>query len=840
MVRSVAPLLLLSVIAAAAQIPSAARRSAGAQAQFDVLHTFPPLQIDEVYAPLIRATDGNLYGMTYKGGTSGKGAAFRMTLAGVVTYLHAFAGGSDGAYPIAGLMQATDGNFYGTTWVGGASDLGTVFRMTPAGAVTVLHAFAGGADGQYPYAGLIQVGGTFYGTTLQGGTGGSLGTVFTITPAGAYAVLHSFSGGADGAGPAAALLAASDGNLYGSTAGGGAPGQGTVFKCTLQGAVTVLHAFSGADGSEPWAALIQATDGNFYGTTTYGGGAANAGTVFRMTPGGTTTILHEFGSDALNPVAGLVQATDGYLYGTTMNGIGPGAVFRVAPDGTFTSMLTFGNHNDGYYPTAGLVQAADGNLYGTTSQGLRGGTAFRMTLAGIETVLHEFNGNAEGAEPNSLLRAADGNFYGTARRGGVAGYGTVFKMTAAGTLTVVYEFTNGPDGASPGNLIQTADGSFYGTAGNSIFRMTPTGALTIFHAFGSATDPGGEGPGRLFQANDGTFYGLTNSGGDYLCGSIGCGTAFSLTPGGMHTVLHSFNGGGDGAFSEIGLTQGADGNFYGVTPWGGGEPCMYTSNGCGTLFKMTSAGDVTVLQRFSSTLGLMPSAPVVQASNGKFYGTASMGGTGAGGGVVFEATSSGGYGVVHHFTGGADGGRPAAALIQAPDGWLYGTTPGSVFRTTMTGIFDVVYTFTGGAGDASPALVRHTDGSFYGVGATSTSDGAVGIVYRVRKTAQPFTDDPLVAGAAVIKAVHITELRSRIDAVRQILGLTGYGWTDALTAGASAIRALHVTELRTALDQAYTRAALTPPTYTDPNLGAGLTIKAVHLKELRDAVVAIE
>jgi uncharacterized repeat protein (TIGR03803 family) len=232
---------------------------------------------------LIPGADG-FYGTTTLGGGSNYGTVFKVTSAGVVTVLHAFTGGADGANPL-NVILASDGNFYGTTKAGGSQNLGTAFKMTPAGAVTVLHSFTGGTDGSTPTAGLIQTeDGNLYGTTSLGGSA-NLGTVFKMTSAGAVTVLHSFAGGSDGSSPQASLVQAAGGNLYGTTKAGGASNLGTVFKMTPAGAVTVLHSFgAGNDGSMPLAGLLQAKNGGLYGTTSVGG-SDNKGIAFEMTPG---------------------------------------------------------------------------------------------------------------------------------------------------------------------------------------------------------------------------------------------------------------------------------------------------------------------------------------------------------------------------------------------------------------------------------------------------------------------------------------------------------------------------------------------------------------------------
>ena len=306
----------------------------------------------------------------------------------ILTTLHSF-DGAEGAQPFAGLVRATDGNFYGTTYEGGAHGDGTVFKITPTGTLTTLYSFcsqSGCADGEYLFAGLVQASdGNFYGTTWSGGVNGS-GTVFEIARSGTLATLYSFDG-TDGAGPVAGLVQGSDGNFYGTTQVGGTNGSGTVFKITPSGALTTLHSFDGADGSNPAAVLMQASDGNLYGTTEAGGANGNYGTVFKITPTGTLTTLYSFCSQS--------------------------------------------GCADGALPRAGLVQASDGDFYGTTAFGGANyyeGTVFKITPNGTLPTLHSFDG-ADGGDPNALVQASDGNFYGTTVLGGANGdNGTVFRL----------------------------------------------------------------------------------------------------------------------------------------------------------------------------------------------------------------------------------------------------------------------------------------------------------------------------------------------------------------------------------------------------------------------------
>jgi uncharacterized repeat protein (TIGR03803 family) len=392
--------------------------AAGAQT-FTSLASFGGSNGTEPAASLVQGLDGYFYGTTYYGGTrfgSGYGAVFGITGGGELTLVYGFCAHkhcADGGESSAGLILGEGGNFYGTTRYGGAYLGGTVFRITPGGKLSTLYSFCAQpncTDGALPFAGLVQASdGNFYGTTYSGGPNVfcgnppvGCGTVFKMTSNGALTTLYNFCSQtdcADGASPHAGLIQATDGDLYGITASGGTYGEGSIFRINPAGKLTTLYSFCTqpgcTDGSIPFAGLIQASDGNFYGTTSQGGNLAcfapyGCGTVFKITPSGALTTLHAFGSqtaDGVFPYAGLIQASDGNFYGTTYQGgaNAQGAIFEITSGGTLTTLYSFcsvGDCDDGQWPFAGLVQASNGSFYGTAAVGgaYNDGTVFSLNM----------------------------------------------------------------------------------------------------------------------------------------------------------------------------------------------------------------------------------------------------------------------------------------------------------------------------------------------------------------------------------------------------------------------------------------------------------------------------
>jgi uncharacterized repeat protein (TIGR03803 family) len=455
------------------------------------------------------------------------GIATELVQAQVFTTIHAFSG-TDGAAPVAPLIQATDGNLYGTTVYGGANGDGTVFKITTSGTLTTVYSFceqpSGSSyclDGNYPTAPVIEAtNGDFYGITGNGGAncenGQQCGTVFSLTPRGKITTLYSFCSGVispdgclNGEFPGIGLVEAANGDFYGTTTSGGADGYGSVFKITHAGVLSTEVSFDDTtDGADPNAGLVQATNGFLYGTTSNGAAPFNNGTVFKITENGKlTTLLLGFGPSA----ATLIQATDGNLYGSTsMLGLG-GTIFKITPGGDPTTLYDFcsqTNCADGSRPWSALTQGSDGNFYGVTEQGGVGpcpfgcGTIFKLTPSGDLTTLYSFCAQGvmpaicpDGYWPFGLMQATDGNFYGATAPGGGNGInnlgnGTVYRLSVGLGPFVALQTAFGKVGATVKilgtRLIGVTSVTFNGTPATftvnatrtAITATVPTGATT--------------------------------------------------------------------------------------------------------------------------------------------------------------------------------------------------------------------------------------------------------------------------------------------------------------------------------------------------------------------------
>jgi uncharacterized repeat protein (TIGR03803 family) len=557
------------------------------------------------------------------------GSVFKLTPNGkggwTQTVLYSFKGGSDGQNPLSRLVFDSAGNLYGTTSGGGTgtcSGCGTVFKLAPNSrsgwTESVIYTFKGGSDGAFPYAGLtLDSAGNLYGTTLLGGTqptnclGWSCGTVFKLAPGshGSWteSILYSFTGGSDGGEPRGELIFDSAGSLYGTASvGGKSSGSGTVFKLTPASnswTLNVLYSFfdsNGNDGFDPQSGLIFDKAGNLYGTTLFGGSArcsGGCGVVFELISNGngsfSESVLYNFlggASDGAYPAGGLVFDQVGNLYGTTYSGgrsPGPvGVVFQLAPGSggqwTETVVHAFTGSFDGASPYGALVFDQAGNLYGATYRGGTAdvGTVFELTPTTggqwTKSTIYSFP-SSDGQDPNgNLVEDASGNFYGTTYPGGTYAQGEVFKLapnsTGGWTKGTIYSFKGTTDGALPSNLVFDKSGNLYGTAVvgpglGSIFELKPNGSGTwtesTLYTFSNTTTDGQFLEGLVFDAS-GNLYGETVYGGTYSSG----GTIYKLTNNGSgvwtKSVLYNFQEDAGGFEPLGGLVIDAAGNLYGT------------------------------------------------------------------------------------------------------------------------------------------------------------------------------------------------------------------------------------------------------------------------------------
>ncbi|HEY3974945.1 MAG TPA: choice-of-anchor tandem repeat GloVer-containing protein [Candidatus Sulfotelmatobacter sp.] len=422
-----------------------------------------------------------------------------------VTTLYSFAGNRiSGANPFyVTLVQGTNGNLYGTTYNGGANNVGTIFSVNTAGQQKVVYSFKGGtSDGANPTGGLtLGTDGNFYGTTQQGGTE-SMGTVFKMTPAGAVTILHNFNTFIDGAFPWNPPTLASDGNFYGTTSGGGENGRGIVYKITSSGTLTTIYKFDVTDthGFGPIAPPTQGSDGNLY-IPVAEGGTFYCGTILKMSTAGVIGATYDFpcGAGGSFPIGPLVQASNGNFYSTTQDGgtNGEGVIYQVTPSLGVTVLHSFGaTFGDGTFPSAGMLLGTDGNYYGSTSDGGSegDGTLFNTSTSGTYASLYSFNNTANLTQTDPLsppVQYTDGNFYGVTEFGGTSNDGTVYSLDMGLAPFVNTALFSGKAGATVTLLGTHLKGAtkvtFNGAAAN--FKVLSDTHLSAIIPAGASTGP---------------------------------------------------------------------------------------------------------------------------------------------------------------------------------------------------------------------------------------------------------------------------------------------------------------------------------------------------------------
>ncbi|MFD0894113.1 choice-of-anchor D domain-containing protein [Luteolibacter ambystomatis] len=647
---------------------------------------------------LLLASDGNFYGTTNEGGAHGFGTIYRITPSGELTTVVSMKQDEVGWVSLGSLIEGVDGNIYGTTTdnrVGGENKGGSIFRLTPSsGTITALATFDAlpNMAGAFPHGVIQGSDGNFYGSTQGGGPNGG-GTVFKMTPTGTLTLLKGF-GWPEAMDLYGSLVEGPDGDLYGTAQFGGPDGEGVFFKISPTGTYTVLSTLDQADGHpyRPQAGFILGEDGYFYGTTT-AGGPRNGGTVVRMNAAGEYTVVAGFDvNQDMWLDSALVQASDGSFYGTSLaGGVGFGGIYRMSPDAQISHIASFDTGSNQFFLSQ-LALGSNGNLYGVQSRGgnYYVGGIYEVTPEGAFSYLWSFDGEY-GSDPTGVVQGTDGAFYGTTSQGGLMGGGVAFRLTTSGDFSLIAEF-DGTNGFQPkGSMIQASDGNFYGvsTSGGSdmsidgsIFKLTPSGDLTTFALFGTDPEDAQRPVAGLVQGSDGNFYGASEGGGTDEAGAI-----YKVAPDGSLTTIASFSH-DEGWFPVGALAEGPDGAFYGVTNRGGSE-------GIGTVFRVTSAGVLTYVHDFQgSAYGRYPAAGLTKGADGDLYGTASDGGSlldgsPAGGGQIFRIH----FGAEVATNGATEVGVLGAKLngVVNPGGYAttvtfqYGTSPTLESSSTVSG-----------------------------------------------------------------------------------------------------------------------------------------------------------
>ncbi len=585
---------------------------------------------------LMLASDGKMYGMTTNGGTNALGVIFQYDyVTNTYTKKLDFNGTVNGSHSMSSLMQASDGKLYGMTKEGGGSDKGVIFQYDPVTNTYVKKMdFNGAANGTNPNGDLMQAAdGKLYGMTCFGGSNNN-GVLFYYDPVTDIYTkkLDLSQSGGGGSNPAGGLLEASDGNLYGVTSAGGTNNKGVLFQYVPStGVYTKKWDFTvslATDGASPVCSLIQASDGNLYGMAS-AGGVGNTGCLFKYTlaTGNYSLMLNGFGGvNGKCPLGSLMQASDGKLYGMTYIGgsAATGVLFQYDLNtNTYVKKLNLGGDDiDGSKPVSSLIKAANGKLYGMTNTGgiFSSGVIFEYDpVTAIYTKKFDFGGNDGSAPLGSLMQATDGNLYGMTYSGGLGGNGVLFQYDPVTDIYTVKVNFNGTNGATPySSLIQASNGKLYGvtSAGGSsgwgvLFEYDPVANSYAMKIDFTSTINGTMPMGSLVQAADGKLYGLANFGGAYNSGAL-----FQYDPlTGIYTKKFDFNPGVSGNTLRGSLFQATDGKLYGTTQIGG-------ANTVGVLFQYDYLTNTfTKKMDFNNTTGSFPLGDLMQASDGKLYGT---------------------------------------------------------------------------------------------------------------------------------------------------------------------------------------------------------------------------
>lgn len=663
----------------------------GSGNNFSIEHDLYRYDGDYPKADLVKAADGKLYGMTSACCTfNGISVLFQYDPStSTYTRKFYFEDTLRGLNPYGSLLNAADGMLYGMTCRGGLNDKGVIFQFNPVNSTYIKKLdFDGAGNGGTPLGSLLQTpDGKIYGMTSEGGAN-NFGVLFEYDPSNSiFTKKIDFDGTANGSGPHGSLIRASDGMLYGMTSSGGVNDFGVLFCYNPSTSVyTKLIDFNDTlNGATPYGALLQASDGKLYGMTAYGG-IYNKGVLFQYNFS-TGSYIKKFDFDSLNgenPRGSLMQASNGMMYGLTEAGgtNDQGVLFEYDPSASnFNKRLDF-DSSKGSHPSGSLIQNTDGTLYGMTyDEGAeKAGTLFQynpVTFAFSKKF--DFLLAVDGSFPAGVLvKATDGKLYGASRNGGVNESGVIFQYDpVSSTYTKKFDFNTTVSGNYPtGFLIQASDGMLYGmtTYGGAndmgvIFQYDPvTSTYTKKFDF----DNTASNPyGSFLQASDGKLYGVTREGG-----TNGLGTIFQYA---ISTFTFSkkfdFDGTANGKYPEGSLMQAADGKIYGTTREGG-------LNDMGVLFQYDPSNSaVSKKFDFDVLTGSYPEGNLVQYSNGKLYGMTSAGGINSspdnpeGLGTLFQYDPANSVCVKKFdFDGTMNGGKPSGSLLKASDDQLYGLT----------------------------------------------------------------------------------------------------------------------------------------------------------------------
>ncbi|MEQ1733288.1 MAG: choice-of-anchor tandem repeat GloVer-containing protein [Bacteroidia bacterium] len=641
--------------------------------------------INPIFGKMVQAPNGKLYGMAYEGGTYNAGVLFEYDpITAIYTAKHNFNAAvspNNGGYPEGQLLLASDGNLYGTTDNGGLNNSGILFQYNYV-TDTLINKFnfEGTTSGQYAIATLMQANnGLLYGVCSYGGLNNA-GTLFSYNITTDTLIVKANFTGANGKEAFGELLQAADGNLYGQAYSGGINNNGALYcyNIALDTLIRKVSFKNATTGGRPTSGLMQAYNGKLYATTTIGGTGFN-GTLYEYDYVADTLIVKV---NFTYPIIGsqsystLLQLNDSTLYGTTYSGgaAGYGTIFQYSPNtDTVIVKFNFNTANGGAGETDGsLMLATDGNLYGFSYSGgtANKGSLYQYNLSTDTAIVKVSFGDVTiGANPEAgLLKASNGKLYGTTTKGGIYNGGVLFEYDmATKTHTKKFDFNNSAVGSSPqGSLMQASSGLLYGTTstggvngyGTLFTYNLITDTLIVKASFNYSN--GSEAKGSPIEASNGMLYGTTRSGGVY-----GYGVLYKYSPiTDTLIVTHNFDENGiEGAFPSATVLQAFNGKIYGTTEYGNFND--------GAIFEYDITTDsLVVVKTFTVATGVQPLKGLIQGKDSLLYGV-TIGGGANGQGTMYA------YNLVDNTLTvkidlNSTTGTNLTTLLQANDGNIYG------------------------------------------------------------------------------------------------------------------------------------------------------------------------